>query len=562
MRQILHCALLAACVLFSSTHADVFVGAPDAPPTRVDADGVIHEDWGSAALKILSPEGAQTAGQEYQAAPAPTVTTKTAVGAVTLSETVYRAPLWPVAVDVWSTLVENAGYDEVDVRLLVALPQAMNAGDSAGLLRSRNVIALPPEPRPVRRDAKSWGCTGGVSPMPGWARPQGECDPAFRNISAGMGGVPITYRFSTPEGEARTVVLGFCESHWAVAGGRPLEIHVEGTSKAEIDPVAEWGQHAPGCLMFAGRDQDGDGFLEVTIAPHPKATDRNTILNAIWIFRLKTPVVLDDVKAGAITDQAEYYVDVGGEKDQLLYAEGPIEYEFKLAPGERQELTFLLACAGGSAPNLGHSSWTPSTMRSAACDVWRDWFAQSTEKDLLEESAEATRQALAGIILSRAQADGYFAALPAPGRLESFSHAHAAESVAALDAAGLHSEARRMLRVYWDKPAPEPLAAIAHGEDGQWQDAANDPCAHGIALQALAAHALVTQDRVWASQVWPAIEAGARWLAKPETQTALSPEAKKAAAAGLRDVAQAAPLLERDDAERFEALARNLEPKA
>ena len=50
---------------------------------------------------------------------------------------------------------------------------------------------------------------------------------AHRQIRAGMGGVPITYRFAVQTGEKRYVVLGFCESHWAEAGQRPLVINVE-----------------------------------------------------------------------------------------------------------------------------------------------------------------------------------------------------------------------------------------------------------------------------------------------------------------------------------------------
>jgi len=556
---------LAACLMLAVPAAgqdDVLLGVPGAPPTRVDARGVVHEDWGAAELRLELPEGAQLVSQQYDVAPAPTVTTKTTAGSVTLSETVYRAPLWPTPMDVLCAVLENAGYDEATARLCVTLPEKANTSGGAGLMGSRRVIGLPPDVRPARRNPKSWGCTGGASPLPGWAKPQGECDPAFRNISAGMGGVPIAYCFSVAPGEARTVVLGFCESHWSMAGRRPLEIYVEGTPKSEIDPVAEWGQHVPRCLMFGARDENGDGLLDITIAPHPKATDKNTILNAIWVFKLDTPVVLDEVLRGAKSGEAEYYVDVGGENDQLFCEEGPIEYEVTLAPGERKELTFLLACAGGGVQILADTAWTPATMRTAAEEVWRDWFAQAEDGHLLEDSAKATRQALAKIVLCCAEADGYYVALPTPGDVGQFSQARAAEMIAALDAEGLHDEARRLVRVYWEKPVPEPFAAVAQGEDGQWQDAVKDPCAHGIALQALTGHALATLDAAWASDVWPALAAGAKWLANPETQAALSPEAKKAAAAGLDAVAHVAELLKREDASQFQTLARALAPES
>lgn len=536
MREILCAALCVAAACLAS--ADCLIGSPEMPPTRVDANGAIHEDWGAFELRM---EGASIARQTYACDPMPTLVTEATAGDVSLTQTVYRAPIWPAGVDVLTARIEKAGAGASAVRLDVVLPDDAGGGECLCVVHGRPVVALPLDIE-AKREMKAWGCTGGASAMPGWARPNTKCDPAFSNIGAGMGGVPIEYRFAVTPGEGRTVVLGLCESYWGQAGRRPLEIRVEGAPKAQIDPVAVWGQHTPGCLEYDARDENGDGCLSVAVHPHPNASDKNTILNVLWIFAPDAALDLEAVKAGAKSADAEYYVDVGGENDQTLYKDGPFSYEVEAVDGEPLELTFLLAACGGAVSKPGTGSWTPGAMYKAAADVWRDWWAQGNGLDKPE--AEATRQALARIVLSRTEADGFCVALPEPGRLDLYSHAHAAEATAALDDAGIHDEAERLLRVYWDKPVPEAFARMAQGEDGQWHDASGGPCAQGLVLQALARHATATKDVHWAEAMWPSLKAGADWLGNAGK---LEGMARDEAVAGLLGAAEVARLLGRGD---------------
>ncbi len=537
---------------------DLLLGVPDMQPSWADADGALHEDWGVVALGLEDPAGAPAVSRRYEVSPVPTAVTETAAGAVTLTTSAYRAPVWPAGVDVLTARLRNRGAVETSARLQVALPERVGLGDRVGSLGARPVLALPAEPRPVRREL-DWGCTGGVVPMPGWARPEGECDPAFRNIRAGMGGVPIIYRFAVPVGAERTVFLGLCESHWDAPGRRPVMLYAEGAPKAEIDPIAAWGQHKPGCLRFDARDADGDGRLQIVVAPHPQAEDKNTILNALWVFSPDVYVDTRDVLAGRASAAAEYYVDVGGEKDQLLYGSGPVTYEITLAPGAEQELCFLVACAGGSVPNPEATPWTPVSLRRAAEDVWGDWFARGARVALPPALMARWNGALARIMMTRAQADDFYAALPEYGLPDRFSHAAAARMILALDLTGHGDEAERMLRGYWDTPVPGPLAFLGQDADGRWRDPVEDPCAQGCALQALAHHALLSGDRDWIGRAWPAMERGARWL--EETRDGAL-EARRAAAVGLLGAARVAALLGLADATRIEERARELDPRA
>ncbi len=38
-----------------------------------------------------------------------------------------------------------------------------------------------------------------------------------------------------------------------------------------------------------------------------------------------------------------------------------------------KELTFLVACPGGSVFSPDQTTWTPEKLRQSAAAVWRDW---------------------------------------------------------------------------------------------------------------------------------------------------------------------------------------------
>ena len=148
---------------------------------------------------------------------------------------------------------------------------------------------------------------------------------------------------------------------------------MEGAAAQTVDPVAKWGQHKPGALVFAARDENGDGKLEVVVRAAAGAPDRNPILNAIWIFPAGESPNLERLVSGALGSAAIRYVDVGGENDQSIYPPGKLEYRIELPAGGAQELTFFVACPDSSAPTPDTSVWTAVTLRRATIEVWRDW---------------------------------------------------------------------------------------------------------------------------------------------------------------------------------------------
>lgn len=351
-------------------------GSPASTPSRMDADGSLLLDWGRLAY-TLSGKGIPEPGQITVSATKldaviPAAEAKTKRGPIELTATAFRSPTYPAGTDVLTIRLKNTGAAPANAKLGVTLPDGSRVGRRAVMWGGRVIVTLPTEVN-VALQARDWGSDDDSMPMPGWARPDVECDPAYRNIRAGMNGVPIIYQFSVPPGTGADVVLGLCESHYEVAGQRPFVCNVEGAPSLTVDPLARWGRHKPGALLFAAKDANGDGKLIVSILPAAGAPDRNPILNVIWLFPPDTNPNLEQVARGRMNALATRLVDVGGEKDQSLYLSGKVEFPVVIPAGGTQELTFLVGAAGGSAPMPGKSGWTLETLRKAAREVHRDW---------------------------------------------------------------------------------------------------------------------------------------------------------------------------------------------
>lgn len=373
--------MLALLVLVTVTtaQAEVTIRSPGSPPSKVAKDGALVEPWGAVRLQIVDPAEAQVSEQVAEEAPMPVTVTTVNAGAVTLTQSAYRAPIWPSGVDVLEATASNDGDSPTTVQLELVVPEAMQVGETVGSIEGTPSVVLPDGLQAVREE-REWGCTGGLSALPGWARPERPCDPSFRNIAAGMGGVPIKYRFAVKSGTMCSVVLGFCESHHPGPGVRPVIASVEGAEERSIDPNTSWGRHVPGVARFDAADADGNGRLEVTVAPHPHAGDRNPILNVLWIFDRSTNIDEEKLIAGELNDRARYFVDVGGENDQLLYKPGNVRFVLELQPKEQRDFLFLVRSPGCRyLPDMSLGLWNQKTLRKAAADVWKDRWEEPVE---------------------------------------------------------------------------------------------------------------------------------------------------------------------------------------
>ena len=130
-----------------------------------------------------------------------------------------------------------------------------------------------------------------------WANPKDPCDPAFKNIAVGWDEA-VRYRFRGAG--PCTVVFGLCEGHHEKPGQRVLELQIEGKTRKTVDVVAEKGRNVPVLYPFEAKDENGDGWIEIAVAPAPDSPDTNAVLNVLWIFEGKDVPALDDVKAGRL----------------------------------------------------------------------------------------------------------------------------------------------------------------------------------------------------------------------------------------------------------------------
>ncbi len=363
-------------LLFASRlHAEVAFTSPGLVPTRMNDQGSLVEDWGTLTVN-LSGAGLPATSASVQSLKLdsliPAAQARSRYGTVALTVTAFRAPVWPAGLDILTVRLAETGGQETPVQLWLGLPETGHLGLKTVTLAGRAVLGLPAGTK-VSQAMRDWGWADDAEALPGWAKPAVECDPAFKNIRAGMGGVPIRYFFKVEPKAKLNVVLGFCESHWPQAGQRPLICQVEGAPTQEVDPLARWGQYQPGATLFAGSDANGDGLLEIAVLPKPGAPDQNPILSAIWLFPPDASPNLEQLIAGKLNAAALRYVAVGGGNDQSLYAGGRVEYALKLPAKGTQELTFLVACPGGSVPPPDQTAWTPEKLRQSAAAVWRDW---------------------------------------------------------------------------------------------------------------------------------------------------------------------------------------------
>jgi hypothetical protein len=357
----------------------VAFGQPGFPNSRLDGAGRLVEDWGALKItlqgKDVPAEGKTTVQKVLLDGVIPAASARTEYGPVTLILTAFRGPAWPAGTDVLIAKVQETSKRGRKVSLVLGLPDKAQGQTSVAMLGGKAVIRLPDEIT-RKRTEREWGCSSDAGALPGWAKPAVLCDPAFKNIRAGMGGVPIIYRFPIEKNGHAQVVLGFCESHWQMAGQRPLICAVEGAARQEVDPIAKWGRHNPGALVFDASDENGDGRLDIAVLGKPGSKDLNPILNVIWTFQPGLKLNLDEVIAGQFNAAALRYVDVGGERDQSLYVQGPLEYELDLPASGAQEIGFMVACKGATAPTPERSAWTPEGLRKAAKEVWDEWFLE------------------------------------------------------------------------------------------------------------------------------------------------------------------------------------------
>jgi hypothetical protein len=143
--------------------------------------------------------------------------------------------------------------------------------------------------------------TGGVNRN--WAKPALGLDPALAHIAVHLGG-NLHFEVAVPPGASRRVALALCEGWWKENGKRVQVLRVEGAEARTIDTVADLGYNQAAAFWFNAKDTNANGQIEIVVEAAPKATDRNTFLNGLWIFNPETQTDSDALLAGRLNQIA------------------------------------------------------------------------------------------------------------------------------------------------------------------------------------------------------------------------------------------------------------------
>lgn len=184
----------------------------------------------------------------------------------------------------------------------VPIVRTMRSADGLEILEEAFAITDLPQPRaaaspsPLQRlDA------GGMNRD--WVKPPAQVDPSLRHIAVHMGGT-IQFELAVPAGAARRVALALCEGWWKEPGKRIQLLRVEGAEPKTVDTVADIGANQAAAFWFDARDQNGDGKIAIAVEAAAPATDKNTILNGLWVFPADAQPNSDALLAGKLNAAA------------------------------------------------------------------------------------------------------------------------------------------------------------------------------------------------------------------------------------------------------------------
>jgi hypothetical protein len=174
-------------------------------------------------------------------------------------------------------------------------------------------FALPPaEPAASLAHFPAYERLDGITGAKGWAKPREEAAPEFSSVAWGTNR-PIRYRVRVTPGAAKRVVLGFCESWKPRLNERVAAMQVEGAPVQTVDLALTAARHAPQVFTFAARDDDANGWIDVTVSA-PVGHDPNTTLSYLAVYAADAKFTREDLLTGR---GAELRIDCGVESDAL-----------------------------------------------------------------------------------------------------------------------------------------------------------------------------------------------------------------------------------------------------
>jgi hypothetical protein len=135
-----------------------------------------------------------------------------------------------------------------------------------------------------------------VPSLRNWASPTAPCEAAYRN-PASVRKQTIHYRFPARKGRIYTVVFGFCEGD-CKPGERLLDIEIEARHRRRLDLAGEFGRNMPVLIPLEARDENGDGMIDLIVAPDNDCRTPYSLLNVLWVFESQPALDLGQLLRG------------------------------------------------------------------------------------------------------------------------------------------------------------------------------------------------------------------------------------------------------------------------
>lgn len=187
----------------------------------------------------------------------------------------------------------------------------LKAGSDAVTVTTFSIA--PEKPAISEGRSKAYERLDGITGAESWAKPPATVSPEFRNTAWGITR-PIRYRVRVKKGEAKIIMLGFCESYKLILNQRIAEMHVEGAAPLVIDIPLNGPVNQPQVFLFNARDADGDGWIDLSVFA-PQGHDPNVALSTIAVYAAGTKLSREELLAGSLhkDDRAELRIACGTE---------------------------------------------------------------------------------------------------------------------------------------------------------------------------------------------------------------------------------------------------------
>lgn len=390
-----------------------------------------------------------------------------------------------------------------------------------------------------------------------WAAPPPGTDPAFANVAIGWN-QPIRYRFKASSQTTYNIAFGLCEGYHEKAGQRVLWLEAEGQAGRAVGLVGEKGRNKPQVFIFTARDQNGDGWVDLTVSAVTNSPDQNTILNTLWIFPASVAPNEQELISGVATGRAILHLDCSDElaptkpprHDVLLVHLRNRGNETVVQPGllleTERPLEYVsskkVVRAGAAMSILCSEPFGPSADQNSRFSLPSISIPPHGEKAIAFEFLRGREANPAPITVARAealrrQAERYWQGLKLPyDRLQipdagiqalldsSIRNIYQAREIKnnlpafqvgptcyrglwVVDGSFLLEAITYLGRANETRSGIEYLMSFQRPDggfmliDGHWKET-------GIALWAITRHARLTGDKAWLRSVWPKLERG------------------------------------------------------